>query len=87
MKHQPTQVNLVLDMKPGTWFIANIIGKGIYSMIENGINHTGSKYAIVECKKLFGKGWECRGHQTTCHPVEPYTWNNLKRVKKPFKAE
>lgn len=81
-QYKPTQVNLILDLKPGMWFIANIIGKGIYEMVENGINHTGSKYATVRCKKLFCLGVENRNHETTCHPIECYTWNNLKRLNR-----
>ena len=71
----------VINIKPGSWFIADIIGHGIYQMVQHGINNSGNKYAIVRCKKIFGMGWYAKEHETTCHPVEPKQWNALKIVK------
>lgn len=82
MAYESTQINLVLDIKPGQWFIADVIGKGIYEMVQNGVNYAGNKFAIVKCKKIFGKGFIDFNHETTCHPIDPATWNNLKRLNR-----
>lgn len=69
-------------IQPGQWFIADVIGPGIYEMLEHGINSVGNYYAIVRCKKLFMKGTQYRNHETCCHPITDFDkWNNLKRVK------
>lgn len=77
-KYKPNKVNEILDIKPNQLFIADIIGAGIYKMIEHGINHSGRTYAIAECRKLFMRGFESIGHQTTCHPINIEKWNSLK---------
>lgn len=80
-KYQSTRINEIIPMKPGTWFIADIIGLGIYEMVENGINHTGSTYANVRLKKLFMNGFKWIGHVTNCHPINIDRWNTFKIVK------
>lgn len=84
MNNQPTNPTTMdgLTINIGDWFIADIIGPGIYKMVEHGINRVGMRYAIVELKKLFGKGIESIGHKTTCHPIDLNRWNSLRIVKK-----
>lgn len=82
-KQQITQLNNILNMSPGTWFVANVICMGIYEMVQHGVNHIGNPYAIVKLKKGFMRGFKDIGHETTCHPINIYTWNNLKIVKLP----
>lgn len=71
-----------MKIKPGQWFIADIIGLGIYEMVKHGFNRENNYFAIVRCKKIFMKGWYAKDHETTCHPITDFDkWNNLKRVK------
>jgi hypothetical protein len=81
-KYDSTRVNEMLTIKPGTWFVADIIGNGIYEMVKNGINHTGNVFAIVKLKKLFCEGWKYVGHETTCHPIDIARWDKFKILKK-----
>lgn len=81
-KYRSTQINDVLNMKPGDWFLADIIGYGVYEMVKNGINNTGNKFAIVKCQKIFGQAFKDRGHETTCHPISPAKWNTFRILKR-----
>ena len=76
-----------LILKPGDWIRADIIGDGIYEIVDSGINHGittidyNSKYIIVKCKKLFGQGLLHKNHETTCHPINDVVkWNNYKKL-------
>lgn len=71
-----------MKIQIGNWFIADIIGLGIYEMVEHGVNRENNYYAIVKCKKLFGKGFIDKDHETCCHPITNIDkWNHFKRLK------
>jgi hypothetical protein len=70
-----------LNIKPGDWFIADIIGQGIYELVESGINSGNMTYAIVKLKKLFCRGFADIGHETTCHPINVERWNKFKMIR------
>lgn len=70
-----------LKIRVGQWFIADIIGPGIYEMVEHGVNSGEMYYALVRCKKLFMQGLKYQGHETCCHPVDFGQWNKFKIVK------
>lgn len=71
-----------MKIRPGNWFIADVIGLGIYEMVKHGVNDVGNYYAIVKCKKIFMQGFKDKDHETCCHPINDFDkWNHLKRVK------
>lgn len=80
-KYQSSKINQVLSINPGSWFVADIIGLGIYEMVGNGINHIGNTSATVKLKKLFNEGFKNSGHETTCHPIDTKKWDSFKIVK------
>lgn len=70
-----------LKIKEGNWFVADIIGLGIYELVESGINSNGSTFANVKLKKLFCSGFKWIGHVTNCHPVDVAKWDQFKIIK------
>ena len=65
---------------PGDWIIANIIGDGIYEIVDLSEYHVN-----VRVKKLFCKGTYARGHITNCHEggrkLDIRRWQKYKKVK------
>lgn len=70
---------------PGEIIVADIIGEGFYEIVDFSEYHVN-----VRCLKLFGKGWESRGHITNCHrmpdPVDLQKWLSYKRIGVVFKG-
>jgi hypothetical protein len=76
------KVMLADGLKVGEIIVANVIGLGFYE-----IHSFGKCFVNVKCLKLFGKGWQDRGHITNCHntpePINLEKWMSYRRVKKP----
>lgn len=73
----------------GDIIVADIIGEGFYEIVS-----FDDFYVNVKCLKLFGNGWQHRGHVTNCHhgvdketgkriPINLKKWLSYRRVTKP----